>query len=133
MTCCRRAERDLVALFQREVQIVDTVKQIVDLARQFLAATDRLTRLRLLLQIVVLAAKAGIDLSSLFAGPAPVALAGPVALTDATEAVDALERAERQFGPEGVVAGAPGTVGGLLPPWGTLVIRVIAELLRLVL
>lgn len=117
---------------------MDTVKQIVDLARQAIAATDRLTRLRLILQIVAIAAKAGIDLSSLFAGPAPVALAGPkaagpVALTDAKEAVDALERAERQFGPEGVVAGAPGTVGGLLPPWGTLVIQVIAELIRLLL
>ena len=117
---------------------MDTVKQIVDLARQAIAATDRLTRLRLILQIVVLAAKAGVDLSSLFGPAPPLALAGPkaagpVALTDATEAVDALERAAAVASPEGVATSAPGTVGGLLPPWGVLVIQVIGELIRLVL
>lgn len=140
MNCCVRAERELEILFQREVRM-DVIRQIVDLARQAAAATDRLTRLRLILQIVVIAAKAGIDLSGLFGGTALAALAGarapgPASTADAVAAVVDLETQalpQEGCGDAPAPEAARGGVGGILPSLGDLVVRVLVELVRLVL
>lgn len=58
---------------------VDTLKQIAELFKQFQQATTRRQKIMLLLQIAMLAAKAGLDLAPLFAEGAVYAAANPPA------------------------------------------------------
>ena len=123
---------------------MDVIQKLVDLGKQAIAEKDWWKRVILVLEMIAIASKAGIDLSKLFgprgelallaAGPRPetVAAAAP-ATSAASAAVAELEAKAQAESVRAEATSAPGTVGGFLPPIETLVVRAIFEIIRLLL